>query len=57
MRTQDRFGDVPVRDAYLESNHQETSGALELRDSLQNKLLVIFNHVVKVQERIWNITD
>lgn len=26
MRTQDRFGDIPVRDAYPESNHQETSG-------------------------------
>lgn len=57
MRTQDRFGDIPVRDADLESNHQETSDELKLRDSLQNKLPLIFKHVVKVQEKLWNIPD
>lgn len=53
MGTQHCSWVIPARDAYVESNHQETSDELELRDRLQNNLPVIFKYVMKVKERQW----
>lgn len=52
-----RSWDIPARDAYLESNHQETSDELELRDNLQNNLPVILKYVMKVKKDYGCVPD
>lgn len=42
IRTQPHFCDILAKDASPKSNHEQTSGKLRLRDTLQNNWHVIF---------------